>query len=57
MGSQKIFHKLCSRDDPTCVGAYITNESFDRGLHRLGVDVGGAESQRLFDNMNRDKTG
>ena len=57
MGSQKIFHKLCSKDDPACLGAYITSESFDQGLHRLGVDVGDGESQQLFDNLNRDKTG
>ena len=57
MGSQKIFQKLCSTDDPSGVASYITQDSFDQGLHNLGLDIREAECQQLFDNMNRDKKG
>ena len=57
IGTRKIFLKLCAGNKASGLEAHITPESFYLGLHKVGVDVGEAESQQLFEALDRDKVG
>lgn len=55
-GTRKIFLQLSTREAPIGLGAYITPESFHVGLHKLGITLNEAESEQLFDELDRDKS-
>lgn len=57
VGTRKIFLELCAGDKSSGLEAYITPQSFHLGLHKVGVEVGEAESQRLFEALDQDKVG
>ena len=56
-GTRKIFLELSSGHECSGSGAFITKDSFHHGIHRLGVSATETETERFFEELDRDKAG
>ena len=57
VGKRKIFLELSSGDKCSGSGAFITSESFLRGIHKLGLTAEEAERENLFEELDKDNSG